>query len=205
MRETSAKSQVVKPRWHSVRTPPSTPASEMGAGAAQLEELFRLYERRLGRFLAQVVSSRWLAEDLMQETFLTAVRERARLPEIKDPEAWLFAIARNHALRALRRRRRGWRALQRLARERNKSEPDPADAVAVRDYLTRHLGAEERILLILRYVHGFDSAELGQVVGCSPEAVRQQLSRARRSLLTHLDRSPSPIDVTTDDDQEVSP
>jgi DNA-directed RNA polymerase specialized sigma24 family protein len=46
--------------------------------------------------------------------------------------------------------------------------------------------------LILRYVHGFDSNELSATVGKSSEAVRQQLSRARRQLLAQLaDTSPT--------------
>jgi RNA polymerase sigma-70 factor, ECF subfamily len=204
MSETSAKFEVRRLPSHPDQASSLSSASCAGASAVQLEELFRRYEQRLGRFLAQVVSNRWLAEDLMQETFLTAVRERGRLAEIENPEAWLFAIARNHALHALRRRRRAWGAIRRLAHERKKSEPDPADAAAVRDYLARHLPPEDRILLVLRYVHGFDSAELGHIVGRSPEAVRQQLSRARRSLLDQLERSPSPVDGATTDDQEVS-
>lgn len=155
---------------------------------AEIEALFRRHERQLGRFLAQVVNDRWLADDLLQETFFTVVRERRRLASVDNVEAWLFAIARNRALHALRTRRRAWNALQRLARERPQSTPDPADAVAVRDYLTRHLTAEERALLVLRYLHGFDSAQLAEIDGRSPEAVRQQLSRVRRKLLRGLER-----------------
>jgi RNA polymerase sigma factor (sigma-70 family) len=158
---------------------------------AELEELFRSHEPRLGQFLAQVVRDRSLAEDLTQETFLTAVRQRQQLASIQNPEAWLFRIARNRALHALRTRRRCQNALQRLACERRDSRPaqgaDPGDAVAVRDHLARHLKPDERALLILRYVHGFQSNELGEIVERSPEAVRQALSRARRKLTKSLD------------------
>ena len=153
---------------------------------SDVEELFRLHAVRLGRFLAQVVSSRPLAEDILQETFVTALGQRDSLDGVRNPEAWLFGIARNHALQAMRGRRRGWRALQRLARERVASQPDPAEAIAVRDHLEKHLKAEDRILLVLRYVHGFTSAELGEIVGRSSDAIRQQLSRARRTLIESL-------------------
>ena len=82
--------------------PPPAPGS-----SDTVEELFVRYEARLGRFLAQVTRSRQLAEDLLQETFVVAVRERDRLATIANAEAWLFGIARNRALHALRRRRRG--------------------------------------------------------------------------------------------------
>jgi RNA polymerase sigma-70 factor (ECF subfamily) len=151
-----------------------------------VERLFRLSSPRLGKFLIQVVSDRALAEDLLQEVFVSALRDRKKLTEAKNAEAWLFGIARNHALAALRRRRRGRRALERLGRERAKQAPDPAEAAAIRTHLEAVTSPEERILLVLRYLHGFDSAELGLIVGRSPEAVRQQLSRSRRRLIAAL-------------------
>jgi RNA polymerase sigma-70 factor (ECF subfamily) len=165
--------------------------SEAGqTSAAEVENLFRRHEAQLGRFLAQIIGDRSQADDLVQETFLAAVRERQRLGSIENPEAWLFAIARNRALHALRTRRRAWNAFQRLARERRRHDPDPGDAVAVRDYLARHLKPEERVLLVLRYVHGYRSAELAEIVGRSPEAIRQELSRVTRKLNATLDQDP---------------
>ena len=159
----------------------------------ELEDLFRRHERALGQFLRQLVNDPSLADDLIQETFLAAARERAKLPSIEKPKAWLFQIARHRALHAMRSRRRAVSALQRLAGEvgiggRNRSEADdPADAVAVRDHLAQHLKPEERGLLILRYVHGFRSPELAEIVGRSPEAIRQELSRTRRKLIESME------------------
>jgi RNA polymerase sigma-70 factor, ECF subfamily len=171
-------------------------ASDERTGIAELEELFRRYERQLGQFLAQVVSDRSLADDLTQETFVAAIEERERLASVQNTEAWLFRIARNRALHALRTRRRALHALQRLARERHPDgrEPtgtvDPADAAEVRDHLARHLKPDERALLVLRYVHGFRSHELAEIVGRSPDAIRQELSRTRRKLIKSLDDRP---------------
>src|SRR6266545_4369089 len=92
-------------------------------GTSALEELFRSHERQVGQFLAQRVSDRSLAEDLTQETFLAAARERQQLASIQNPEAWLFRVARNRALHALRTRRRALSALQRLAREPRDAGP----------------------------------------------------------------------------------
>ncbi|MDP9222490.1 MAG: sigma-70 region 4 domain-containing protein, partial [Actinomycetota bacterium] len=57
------------------------------------------------------------------------------------------------------------------------------EIVAVRDLLERHLDADERALLLLRYLHGFDANELAEIVGSTPQAVRQRLSRSRRALV----------------------
>lgn len=157
--------------------PPPAPGSSDG-----VEELFVRYEARLGRFLAQVTRSRPLAEDLLQETFVVALRERDRLATIANVEAWLFGIARNRALNALRCRRRGRGAFERLAALFEEREGDSSDAIAARDFLVRNVPPDERILLVLRYVHGFAATDLAVMTGRSPEAIRQQLSRACRRL-----------------------
>lgn len=161
-------------------------ASGADINSREFDRLFREYSVPVGRFLVQIVSDRSQAEDLMQETYLAAWRNWNRLETRDNPRAWLFSIARNQALAALRRRGRARRALGRLASEPASEGADPADAVEVRDFLATHLSAEDRILLILRYVHGFDSKELAQMAECSSDTIRQRLSRARRRIAPHL-------------------
>jgi len=147
-----------------------------------IEELFAVCQRRVGRYLAQLVDDRALAEDLLQDSFHDALQSRAELPKIRNPEAWFYGIARNRALQALRRRRRFARVLRRLA-ERPVSSSDDEEIVAVRDLLARRLSPEDRALVLLRYLHDFDSRELAEMTGLTSEAVRQRLSRARARLI----------------------
>jgi RNA polymerase sigma-70 factor (ECF subfamily) len=148
--------------------------------------LFAGCEQALGRFLVQMVRDRSLAEDLLQDSFHDALRARSQLLASPNPEAWLFGIARNRALAALRRRRRLGAALARLPRPRDRSE-DAQEVTALRDLLERHLDPDERALLLLRYLHGFGASELAEISGISPEAVRQRLSRSRRRLVAAAD------------------
>lgn len=161
-------------------------------GGEAVERLFHSCEARLGRFLAQMVGNRALAEDLLQESFYEAFRCRGQLDAIENPEAWLFGIARNRALAALRRRRRLRGALERLAQRPEPSERDDLELLAVRDLLQRHLGPEDRALLILRYLHGFEATELAAMTGRTPEAVRQRLARARGRLIRAAGRQANP-------------
>ncbi|CAN5437251.1 sigma-70 family RNA polymerase sigma factor [soil metagenome] len=156
-------------------------------GVGEFEELFRRYEPGIGRFLAQMVSDRALAADLTQETFASALGARNQLESIENPEAWLFRIARNCALQSFRKRSRAVNAIKRLSHERRDEVADPAEAIEVRDQLMRTLKPDERSVLILRYVHGFSSQELAEIVGRSPEAIRKELSRSRRKLIESMD------------------
>jgi RNA polymerase sigma-70 factor (ECF subfamily) len=169
-----------------------TPASSVPDEA--VEALFHACETRLGRFLAQMVDNRALAEDLLQDSFYEAFRCRDQLGEIESPEAWLFGIARNRALAALRRRRRFRSALDRLVERSGPSERDDLELLALRDLLQRTVDPDDRALLILRYMHGFGASELAAMTGRSPEAVRQRLSRARTRLIQAADRRSTPPD-----------
>jgi RNA polymerase sigma-70 factor (ECF subfamily) len=165
-----------------VRPDAAKPLDDDEALRRTVEELFAACQRRIGRYLAQMVDDRALAEDLLQDSFHDALRSRAQLPGIRSPEAWLYGIAHNRALQALRRRRRFARVLYRLA-ERPPTTGYDEEIVAVRDLLARHLSPEDRALVLLRYLHGFDSRELAEMTGLTPEAIRQRLSRARARLV----------------------
>lgn len=139
-------------------------------------------ERRLGKYLIQMVGDRALAEDLLQDTFHDAFRARSQFADLRNPEAWLFAIARNLALASLRRRRRFGDAFRRLTQATKRSHPEQ-EAFEIRDVLERHLTPEDRSLVLLSYLHGFTATELAAMTGRSPAAVRQRLARARAKVL----------------------
>jgi Sigma-70, region 4 len=121
-------------------------------------------------------------------SFTRGPTQLSQLLAAPNPEAWLFGIARNRALSALRRRRRLGLALARLPRPLERSD-QAAEVVALRDLLERHLDPDERTLLLLRYLRGFKAAELAEIVGITPEAVRQRLSRSRRRLIAASDEA----------------
>jgi RNA polymerase sigma-70 factor, ECF subfamily len=157
---------------------PETPAAQPG-----LEVLFRAHAQELGRYLVSMVRDRTLAEDLLQDTFYDALRAHEQLPQVADERAWLYGIARHRALRALRRGRRFQRVVVRLAASREMAQEADEPLVALLDLLERELSPEVRALVLLRYVHGFQAAELAEMTGLSPEAVRQRLARARARLI----------------------
>jgi RNA polymerase sigma-70 factor (ECF subfamily) len=192
MREIAEQLDSPPDRDHLERSP-----SEGAASAhvcKDVERLFYACEARLGRFLAQMVGNRALAEDLLQDSFYEAFRCRDQLHAIENPEAWLFGIARNRALAALRRRRRLRGALERFAQRSEPSERDDLELLALRDLMQRQLEPEDCALLLLRYLHGFEATELAAMTGRTPEAVRQRLARAKVRLIRAGERQPNPSD-----------
>lgn len=146
--------------------------------------IFDLYHVRIYAYLRSLVRDAALAEDLTQDTFLKAYKAilRADLPE--DFNAWLYAIATNTALSALRRRRLvSWLPINNN-READAKSPvaDPESVAGDRDAVRRaidRLPKADAACLLLRFAQGLDYAELADVLGTSVPAAKMRLSRAR--------------------------
>lgn len=125
------------------------------------------------------------AGDVVADTFLVVWR-RLEDPTARptDP-AWLFGVARN----VLRQDRRSTVRLERLLANAPTGTSAPSaerDAVARRQVAEALAGLDDldaEIVLLARW-EGLTSAEIGEVVGLRPAAVRMRLSRARRHLAT---------------------
>jgi RNA polymerase sigma factor (sigma-70 family) len=105
-----------------------------------------------------------------------------KLNTIREPERlrpWLISIAVNEPRQLARRRRRGQVLEISVAMDPTATTPDPASRagdIDLRNALAR-LKPEDRALIALRYVAGFDSVELARALGLSPSGTRARLAR----------------------------
>lgn len=153
-------------------------------GATCEGELWEAYSGRIYRYLLRLTGERETAEDLTQETFLQAIRDRRRLSEPPPNEAaWLFRIATNRATDHFRRRRRfTW--LPFVAERHGGSTGDAAESLAEQELVLRalhRLPPETAAMLLLKDGEGFTSQEIAMMLGQNYEAVRKRLARARES------------------------
>ena len=113
-----------------------------------------------------------------------------KLGSLRDPgrlRSWLVSIAANEARQLVRRRRR--RTVVELAMAGSTSSGlDPAGQVGDLDLANAlaRLDPDDRALLALRYVAGFDSTELARATGRSPSGTRARLARLLDRLRTEL-------------------
>jgi len=157
--------------------------------ATEFAALVRALERPLGAFVVQMIPSRAIAEDVLQEAFLVAWRERSRMPsEADEQRAWVYGVARNQTLHALRKQRRGRRALDAVVAAETRDEmADANDGVAMRDIVASALDPVDRSLFVLRYVHGFTAQSLAVMTGMRPATVRKRLERSAATLRRALE------------------
>lgn len=128
------------------------------------------------------------AEDLVQATFLQAIRDAGRFEGRGSVNAWLAGILGHRALDA--RRREGRRAAEALDEARDLEAPvlDPAELAADRELVERiaaaldELGEPYREVLVLRLVHGLEPTAIAHALGRPPGTVRMQLKRGLERL-----------------------
>ncbi len=70
-----------------------------------LDRLIEQYQHRLLRFLIYLTRNREIAEDLFQETWLRVLERGGQYDGEHNFSTWLFAVARNLAIDALRRKK----------------------------------------------------------------------------------------------------
>jgi RNA polymerase sigma-70 factor (ECF subfamily) len=133
------------------------------------------------------------AADLVQETYLRALRAKDRLREGSNVKSWLFTILRNIWLNHLRHERAGPDVVdldgdQTIADLAVDHSKDPhteyvsnIERERVRDAIQR-LPVEFREIIILREYEELSYEEIAKVLKCPPGTVMSRLSRARSRL-----------------------
>ncbi|HET8777625.1 MAG TPA: RNA polymerase sigma factor [Candidatus Limnocylindria bacterium] len=150
--------------------------------------LYRRYLDRVYGYCYYLLGDHHDAEDVTERTFMAAL---AAIDGYRDEGAsfrsWLFRIAHNQLVNALRsRRRRRASSLDEVVEP--VSDADPAGFVGMAEEsrrLRRALDAlpeDRRQVVVLRFVDGLSAREIGAVLGRSEGAVRVLQHRALRQL-----------------------
>lgn len=152
-------------------------------------ELVRRYQDRIFRFVLRMTGSRDEALDAVQETFMKAWQA---LPGWR-PEAklstWLFRIARNTALDALRREKHGEHVPIEEELSLADAGPGPESRLDTKqrfgalDTALRRLPLEHREILLLREVEEMSYGDIAAALSISEGTVKSRLARARTALL----------------------
>ncbi len=158
------------------------------------DRLYERYREPIWAFLLRLSCSQSEAEELFQETWLSAAHHAHRILQDSDLRAWLYTIARNKHKNARRFLLFDLRRKQGFAGEPAATVQDPEHVleqhralVEVREALSA-LPAAQREVLVLSITEGFESASLARVLGIQEDAVRKRLSRARAALHEELER-----------------
>jgi RNA polymerase sigma-70 factor (ECF subfamily) len=174
---------------------PSSLVSRLKGGDPHaFDDIYRQLHPRLYSFLWRLTRRPEVAVELCQETWLRLAAEAAWLNDDTHLAAWLFTVARNLFLS-----HRRWSLLDgsRLAevslwsggrREETTPETTAMASEAQRgvEAALAALPVKYREALLLVSVEHFEPSQAAGIIGISPEAFRQRLSRAREQLRVAL-------------------
>jgi RNA polymerase sigma-70 factor, ECF subfamily len=164
---------------------------------AAFEELVRRTSRLVFARLYLEIGDTHQAEDLLQETLLTAFRGLDQLAEPAKFRAWLLRIAQNHAIDAMRRGLRQKRQApigQQIGLMRQEAVAQPEEEAERRELrqqvlsVLRTLPEEYRLPLTLRYLVGADYETIQIQMGLSNGSLRGLLHRGIKMLRAELER-----------------
>ena len=159
------------------------------ARAGDTEAFGTLYEtmaRDLYRFALYSLGSDALARDAVQEAVLAAFRNIASLRNDDAFRPWMFRILRNACRRLLRQSYGAEVSLEEQFSDIAAGDPPLGRALEVRQAIAS-LPDGAREIVLMYVLEGYDSREIGRMLGCPPGTVRARLSRAMATLRKELD------------------
>jgi RNA polymerase sigma factor (sigma-70 family) len=165
---------------------------------ADIEQLFRREAGRLISVLTRILGPRnlELAEDVMQDAFIVAMRDWSERGVPDNPSAWLLTAARNRAIDAIRRERTRRTFASDLAMYLD-SEWTLAQTVDeafgenwIKDDQLRmifmcchaNLAVEHRVTLILKTLCGLSVPAIARALLTTEAAINKRLYRTRQAL-----------------------
>ena len=147
------------------------------------------YQRRLWWSCLRLLGDADEADEVVQEAFVRAWERLGDFDPAHRFYPWLFTIARNRCLNALRRRRTwGFLSLSRddppplSARDATESRAESGELGHALEECLATLPADQREAFDLRHGEGFRYAEIADVLGLPQGTVMSRLHRAREKL-----------------------
>ena len=161
-----------------------------------LEALVEQYQYRLVRYLIYLLGRREGVDDLVQETWLRVLKRGSSYDGQSRFEPWLFSVARNIVVDAMRKRRMF--SLDSnddygVRRALTSDEPSPFTLAARTedaDRLARSLQTLEpvyREVLVLRFQEDFSLQEISAIVGAPVSTVASRIYRGLATLRPQLE------------------
>ena len=157
------------------------------ARSTDFDRLYRRHAPSVYRYAFAVLGNHADAEDVTQQTFMSAYRALGQGTKPRKPENWLITIAHNEVRRHFRNAQ--VRAIEVELDERlphpthERIEPSLADVLRA----LQHLPPTQREALVMREFEGRSYAEIGKIMGVTQSALEGLIFRARRGLAEHLE------------------
>lgn len=154
------------------------------------EQLYRLYYRRLTRFLDRVTRRADLIEEILNDVMLAVWHRAGTFSHESRVSTWIFAIAYRQALKRLQRAEL---RTELLDAGDGPTDPDSPESLLIDRQAAQRLRAalerlplEQRTVVELTYFHGYGYPEIAKIMDCPTDTVKTRMFHARRKLRVFL-------------------
>jgi len=149
------------------------------------------FKNKLYRLSLRLLSDQQEAEDAVQETYLKLWKMRKSLHHYNSKEALAMTMTKNYCLDQLKAKRRTTLPLSN-DEQCSSSLPYPHELTELKDdaskinFLINALPEQQKIVMQLRDVEQYEFEEIANITGMNLNAVRVNLSRARKQIRQQL-------------------
>jgi len=158
-------------------------------------QIYKLYYKAMYNTSLRIVTDTMEAEDIMQESFLSAFEKIDTYSGTVSFGAWLKRIVINRSLDSLSKKKAVFEDIEyhigirdEGPEESLKNEDTDLKVEAVKEAIDR-LPDGYRVILTLYLLEGYDHDEIAEIMNISSSTSRSQLSRAKQKLLGELKNS----------------
>lgn len=162
-----------------------TEAVEDGTGEKKFELMYEAYYELLYEVSNDILKDHFLAEDAVSMTFIRAAKNFEKLdrPISRKTRSFLIIICKRIAIDMYRSRKQ--ENIQTLE-ERHSMEMPIDESLELKEIMGS-LSEQHRMVLILRYYHGYSTKEIGQILSISESKVAKDLTNAKKELKKKLE------------------
>ena len=150
--------------------------------------LFRRYQLPLYVYVFELVHDEQTSLDLVQETFIAAVRHVGGLRDDEKFGSWLFGIAHQKCIQRWRKQNREEILLDEIPDAPDEFENSPDDLLIRQEQeaefmnLLNQLPLPQRLVLLLHFVEDFSLEEIAGITGTQLGTVKSRLYYAKKAL-----------------------
>ena len=157
-------------------------------------ELVDKYQEQIHALAWQKIGDFHIAQEIAQDTFITAYQKLSTLSHHSRFAGWLYVITRNRCKMWLRKKKPKLQSF-------DETDPMELEEVYYSEYVSRQreevtsknrraivrkllnkLRESERTVVTMHYLAGLSCEEIGKFLGVSPNTVKSRLHRARERL-----------------------
>lgn len=161
----------------------------------ELLEIYDQYYDRVKKFITRLVKDEWIAEDLIQETFIRVEKNMDSVRDLSKLSSWVFRVAYNLCQDHFKSQKKN-----RHDTVKPESSPSPFVEIPLQKELEQlQMGAciqeqinllpePQKIVLILYDLLGFNHTEIADILDITKENAKVRLHRARKGLKLILEQ-----------------